>query len=77
MVPTPGSSWTKRHYVAAPARVRLNYALERSVRGFSERAAGARNNCAPSARRPRSAARSTRTLDGSYVARVSQSGGSH
>jgi hypothetical protein len=32
-----------------------NYALERSVRALSERAAGARNDCAPAARRPRTA----------------------
>ena len=30
-----------------------NYALERSVTGLRERAAGARNDCAPAARRPR------------------------
>jgi hypothetical protein len=30
-----------------------NYALERSVRALSERAAGARNNVAPAARWPR------------------------
>jgi hypothetical protein len=33
MVPTPGSSWTERRYVAALARVRLNYALERPAKG--------------------------------------------
>ena len=30
MVPTPGSSWTKRRHGAALTRVRLNYALERN-----------------------------------------------
>ena len=55
MVPTRGSSWTNRRQVAALARVRPNYALERSVTALSERAAGARTIIAPAARRPRSA----------------------
>jgi hypothetical protein len=33
-----------------PGRLRSNYALERSVRGSRERAAGARNIIAPAAR---------------------------
>jgi hypothetical protein len=53
MVPTPGSSWTKRRFVAALARVRPNHALERSVTGLNARAAGAPRDCAPAARRPR------------------------
>jgi len=36
MVPIPGSSWTNRRNVATPARVRPNYALERSVTASSE-----------------------------------------
>jgi hypothetical protein len=49
MVPIPGSSWTKRRYVAAQARVRPNNALERAVKGLAVGAAGALKIIAPAA----------------------------
>jgi hypothetical protein len=39
MVPTPGSSWTKRGYVAVLPRMRPNYAFERFVIELGESAA--------------------------------------
>lgn len=49
MVPTPGSSWTKRRYVAALGRVRPDYALERSVTGVAVGTASAWQSFAPAA----------------------------